>query len=94
MEELKDLTENITQQLKCMVSVPEIARLINEFQDDIDKEKCRELEFQDNRHREQIRSNQENFKKQVKKLCEIIEEMGNPFPSPPTVTPMTSGASS
>ena len=73
------LTENSAQLLKWMLSGPEIARLINEFQDNIDIVKGRELEFQDNRHNEQTQSTQNNFKKQVKKLCDVIEEMGNPF---------------
>ena len=43
------LTENSTQLLKWMISSPEVARLMNEFQDDIDIVKGRELEYQDNR---------------------------------------------
>ena len=73
------LTENSAQLLKWMVSGPELARLINEFQDNIDIVKGRELEFQENRHHEQTQSTQNNCKKQVKELCEVIEEMGNPF---------------
>lgn len=66
------------QMLKWMVSGPEIARIINEFQ--------RYLPFNTDKqgsshrnHHEQTRSAQERFVKHVKSLCMAFEEVGNPF---------------
>ena len=72
------LTENSSQLLRWMVSGPEIARVILEFESSqeilIHSERGPET-----RHHEQTRSIQENFHKQANALCSTIEEMGNPF---------------
>ena len=62
-----------------MVSGPEVARLVNEFQTDVNLLKRCEEKIENSRHHEQIQSVQNTFKKQVSKLCEVIEELGDPF---------------
>ena len=60
-----------------MVSGPEMARLIEEFQSSISpQEQHKESHGQ---HHEQTKSIQVAFLKQVKDLSNVIEEMGNPF---------------
>jgi len=58
-----------------MVSGPEMARLIEEFQASIQKPKMES----DLRHHEQTKSTQVTFFNQVKALSNVIEEMGSPF---------------
>ena len=74
------LMENSSELLRWMVSGPEIARAVNEFETD-----------EDNSHQEQRHTNssilhhdetkgvQKEFKKSVLKLAATITEMGNPF---------------
>ncbi len=69
------LTQNPTALQRWMVSGPEMARLIEEFQTSIEKD---ELES-DRRHHEQTGSTQKTFFNQVNALSSVIEEMGNPF---------------
>lgn len=73
------LTEDSAQLLRWMVSGPEIARLVNDFQADVNIVKHCEEDVKSKRHHEQINSVQKTFKKQVDKLCEVFEECGNPF---------------
>ena len=56
------------------MSGPEIARIINEFQCDFNKSKKNE-----SHHHEEINSVQKTSTKQVSSLCEVINDMGNPF---------------
>ena len=57
------------------MSGPEIARLISEFQESVEKpEKKTERQ-----HHEQCKSTQKTFFNQVKALSSMIEDMGNPF---------------
>lgn len=69
------LTQNPTALRRWMVSGPEMARLIEEFQASMERpEKGPDL-----RHHEQTRSTQMTFFNQLKALSSVIEEMGNPF---------------
>ena len=69
------LTQNPAALRRWMVSGPEIARLINEFQASMEKPE----KESDRRHHEQCKSTQMAFFNQVKALSHVIEEMGNPF---------------
>ena len=60
-----------------MVSGPEIARVINEFQ--VSQEMSKHEEEPDFRHHEEAKGVQHAFVKEVKSLRATIEEMGNPF---------------
>ena len=57
-----------------MVSGPELARLVNDFQADVNKEVV-----ENKTHHEQTDSVQRAFTKQVDKLCQVFEDHGNPF---------------
>ena len=68
------LTENPTA-LRCwMVSGPEMARVIGEFE-----AATGERRKTDTRHHEQTRFAQKAFARDVKALTSVIQEMGNPF---------------
>ena len=69
------LTQNPAALQRWMVSGPEMAFLINEFQESIDKPEMKT----DDRHHEQCESTQKAFFNQVKALSNVIDEMGNPF---------------
>lgn len=73
------LTENACQLLRWMVCGPEVSRLINEFKSSEELTKKKQSEGSDLRHHQQIIGVQATFQKQVKALCAIIEDMGNPF---------------
>ena len=74
------LTENTSELLRWMVSGPEIARVISEFQStqELAKLSADQME-KDVRHHKEVKGVQEAFAKEVKNLCSTIEEMGNPF---------------
>ena len=57
-----------------MVSGPEMARLIGEFQTSTEKNKTTETS-----HHEQKRHIQSAFPQDVRSLTEVVEEMGNPL---------------
>ncbi|KAG1681932.1 Solute carrier family 22 member 4 [Nymphon striatum] len=59
-----------------MVAGPEVARVIEEFQDV--GQHCRQKKA-DTRHHDQTPSVQTSFVKDVRSLVDVIEEMGNPF---------------
>ena len=71
------LTENPRALRRWMVSGPEIARIINEFEASMVTE-CPETE-QIAKHHEDTRSLQSLFYRDVASLTRTIEEMGNPF---------------
>ena len=73
------LTESSSQLLRWMVAGPEISRIINEFKFSEEWMKKRHGEGPNVRHHEQMSSVQVTFQNQVKSLCSVIEEMGNPF---------------
>ncbi|VDI61335.1 Hypothetical predicted protein [Mytilus galloprovincialis] len=73
------LTENMTQLQRWMVSGPEIARVINEFESAQERIKKDQSKGPDLRHHEQVKSRQDTFSRQVKAFCSVLEEMGNPF---------------
>ena len=71
------LTENTSELLPWMVSGPEIARVINEFQ--VSQEMSKHEKEPDFRHHEEVKGVQDAFVKEVKSLRATIEEMGNRF---------------
>ena len=71
------LTENPSALHRWMVSGPEIARIINEFEASMVTE-CMETEHSE-KHHEDTRSLQSLFYRDVVSLTRTIEEMGNPF---------------
>ena len=75
------LTGSSTQLLRCMVSGPEIPRIIKEFElsQELVRNIARQEEQEDVRHHEQIKEVQNIFWNQVNAVCSTIEEMGNPF---------------
>ncbi|CAG2249555.1 unnamed protein product [Mytilus edulis] len=56
-----------------------VARVINEFQTSQEWIKRDQSKGPDVRHHEQTKSKQTAFSNQVKALCAVFEEMGNPF---------------
>ena len=71
------LTENTSELLRWMVSGPEIARVINEFQ--VSQEMSKHEKEPDFHHHEEVKGVQDAFVKEVKSLRATIEKMGNPF---------------
>ena len=69
------ITNNPAALRRWMLSGPELARCVNEFQDEYFNE---DGEHQ-NTHHEQAHSIQATFQKQVINLAETITRMGNPF---------------
>ena len=68
------LTENPAALQRWMVSGPEMARVIGEFESFTEERKRT-----DTRHHEQTKHAQKAFAKNVKALAAVIEDMGNPF---------------
>jgi len=68
------LTENSAALHRWMVSGPEMARLVEEFQSSVEKKQNTE-----SCHHEQKQHKQSAFANDVKALTSVIEEMGNPF---------------
>ncbi len=68
------LTENAAALRRWMVSGPEMARVIEEFEGSIKK-----MQDIDCHHHEQKQHKQTAFAQEVKALTSVIEEMGNPF---------------
>ena len=73
------LTENSAQLLRWMVSGPEIARLITEFESIQDAIRTKQSKGPDVHHHEQMKSVQERFQTQVTALVHSFETLGNPF---------------
>ena len=71
------LTENPSALRQWMVSGPEMARVINEFEASIVTESTQNK--QNGKHHEDTRSLQSLFYRDVTALTRTIEEMGNPF---------------
>lgn len=70
------LTDNPSALRRWMVAGPEVARVIEEFQDG--NQYCRR-QITDTRHHDQTPSVQASFVRDVCSLVGVIEEMGNPF---------------
>ena len=70
------LLENSSELTRWMVSGPEIARLIQEFETYLPINKGQRAET---KHHEQTKSLQDRFRKHVSKLTAEIEAMDNPF---------------
>ena len=73
------LTQNSSQLLRWMVSGPEIARVVAEFEAFHDVIKTNQSKGPDIHHHEQVMSVQTNFQKHVESLVQVMESMGNPF---------------
>ena len=73
------LTENSAQLLRWMVSGPEIARLITEFESIQDAIRTNQSKGPDVHHHEQMKSVQDRFQTQVRALIQSFETLGNPF---------------
>ena len=71
------LTQTPNALRRWMVAGPELVRMTTEFEASMEGRKIRM--DQDTRHHEQTKSSQVIFTQQVKRLVEVIEEMGNPF---------------
>ena len=69
-----DLTENPAALRRWMVSGPEMARLIGEFE--VSTKKRNKTDF---RHHEQRKHAQMTFGRDITSLTDVIKEMGNPF---------------
>ena len=67
------LTENPSALLRWMVSGPELARLVKEFENS-DKDQHNQLP-----HHKQSHASQRRFKNHVSTLVSTKEELGNPF---------------
>ena len=77
------LTENPAALRRWMIAGPEIARIIQEFEETPSKEVSEEKR----RHHEETPCVQAAFKKDVLSLVSAIEEMGNPFQEDSTARP-------
>ena len=73
------LTENSSELLRWMVSGPEIARIIGEFEASKDLISHNQSKSPNLLHHEQVKSIQGAFEKQVTALCDVVEKMSNPF---------------
>ncbi|KAL9954824.1 hypothetical protein ACROYT_G042404 [Oculina patagonica] len=69
------LTENPSALRRWMISGPEMARLVNEFEASVTSV----TQAQEGKHHEAQRSYQVSFFKDVKSLVATIEDLGNPF---------------
>lgn len=72
------LTENTSELLRWMVSGPEIARIIQDFESSQDFV-LRSQDSESSGHHEQTTSAQTTFQKQVTTLVDVMIRMGNPF---------------
>ena len=69
------LTENASALRRWMISGPEMARLVNEFEANIAPEAGSESRY----HHEAQKNYQVAFHQDVKSLVQVLEELGNPF---------------
>ena len=69
------LTENDSALRRWMISGPEMARLVNEFEASMAPEASSESRY----HHEDQKSYQVAFHRDVKSLMQVLEELGNPF---------------
>ena len=69
------ITENPSALKRWMVAGPEMARIIGEFESEMETEHSN----QEPRHHEQTPATQKTFLKEVRSLSEKLEEMGSPF---------------
>ena len=72
------LAENSSQLLGWMVSGPEVARLLSEFECSLEVTKSDQGKKPDCRHHKKMKGVQKAFMKQVKPLSTAITKMGNP----------------
>ena len=72
------LTENPSQLLKWMVAGPELARIVNEFEDSLPFNKVKEI-TDETKHHEQTEGMQQRFSTHVSTFLSCFEDIGNPF---------------
>ena len=72
------LTENPSALRRWMISGPEIARIVNEFEVGVQMGKGNDKKSS-TKHHEEARSTQLSFFKDTRSLVAVLEEMGNPF---------------
>ena len=72
------LTENPSALRRWMISGPEIARIVNEFEVGVHMGKGNDKKS-NTKHHEEARSTQLSFFKDTRSLVAVLEEMGNPF---------------
>ena len=72
------LTEDVQALRRWMISGPEIARIVHDFEESLHTDPG-QVSPKDIPHHEQKRAVQNAFSKSVKGLALVIEEMGNPF---------------
>ena len=65
------ITEKPSALLRWMISGPELCQLVNEYEETNQNRQTK--------HHEDVLSAQKNFSRDVSKLTEMIEELGNPF---------------
>ena len=65
--------------MRWMVTGPEIARVIGEFQESIENIKQKQSQGPDLKYHKQVKSVQATFTKQVNSLCHTMEKMGSPI---------------
>ena len=70
--------EDSSQLLKWMVSGPEVARIVNEFEQSLPFNKTKN-DKTEKKHHEQTKSMQQRFAKHVLNLLAAFEQAGNPF---------------
>ena len=68
------INENEAALQRWMVGGPELARILNEYQNKTNTNKT-----DTDKHHEQIPSMQKNFLSQVKDVVKVVDELGNPF---------------
>ena len=70
------LTENSSELLRWMVSGPEVARLLGEFEGSQEHNQNKQASL---KHHEQAKHVQSKFLQHTTELCQVFEKMGNPF---------------
>ena len=73
------LTENSAQLQRWMVAGPEVSRVVSEFETVVEGLRRHGEKQSDQRHHEAHRGVQTTYRRQVKSLCDTLEDMGNPF---------------
>ncbi|KAK3736761.1 hypothetical protein QZH41_008001 [Actinostola sp. cb2023] len=73
------LTENSSELLRWMISGPEISRMIHEFESSQELVNLTDGNTVNLKHHEQTNAVQTKFIKDVKSVCEVFDNMGNPF---------------
>ena len=73
------LTENSAQLQRWIAAGPELSRVVNEVETMVEGLRGQAEKQSDQRHNEAQHGVQATHRKQVKSLCDTLEDMGNPF---------------